>query len=69
MVLCVETRVRWIQKEGYHIEDLVLITDEAKRTLLLGIQKFMGDRITVKADLTAARLLDPHSNQVINPRG
>ena len=30
---CVETRVRWIKKEGYHIEDLVLITDDGPKVL------------------------------------
>ncbi|HIC88820.1 MAG TPA: aminopeptidase P family protein, partial [Anaerolineae bacterium] len=33
MTICVETRVRWVQKEGYHIEDLILITDEGPKIL------------------------------------
>ena len=33
MVICVETRVRWFQKEGYHIEDLVLITERGPRIM------------------------------------
>ena len=33
MVMCVETRVRWVQKEGYHIEDLVLITEKGPKVL------------------------------------
>lgn len=33
MVICVETRVRWVQKEGYHIEDLIQITDEGPKIL------------------------------------
>lgn len=33
MVICIETRVRWVQKEGYHIEDLVLITEEGSTIL------------------------------------
>ena len=28
MVFAVETRVRWPEKEGYHIEDFVVITEE-----------------------------------------
>lgn len=35
MVICVETRVRWVQKEGYHIEDLVLITEGAPEIMTL----------------------------------
>jgi Xaa-Pro aminopeptidase len=28
MVFAVETRVRWPEKEGYHIEDFVVIAEE-----------------------------------------
>lgn len=33
MMFCVETRVRWLGEVGYHIEDLVLVTDGAPRIL------------------------------------
>jgi Xaa-Pro aminopeptidase len=33
MVICVETRVRWIGQEGYHIEDLVLVTEQGPKLL------------------------------------
>ena len=33
MIICVETRARWVQREGYHIEDLVLITEEGPKVL------------------------------------
>jgi Xaa-Pro aminopeptidase len=33
MVICIETRVRWVQKEGYHIEDLILITEQGPKIL------------------------------------
>lgn len=31
MVFCVETRVRWPGKEGYHIEDTVVVTEQGPR--------------------------------------
>jgi len=33
MMLCIETRVRWLGKEGYHIEDLILITEQGPQVL------------------------------------
>ena len=33
MVFCLETRVRWPGKEGYHIEDMIRITDEGPEIL------------------------------------
>jgi len=33
MIMCIETRVRWVQKEGYHIEDLILITEEGPKVI------------------------------------
>lgn len=33
MIICVETRYRWAQKDHHHIEDLVLITEEGPRVL------------------------------------
>ena len=33
MMLCIETRVRWPGKEGYHIEDLVLVTEDAPKVI------------------------------------
>jgi Xaa-Pro dipeptidase len=33
MVICIETRVRWVGKEGYHIEDLILITEKGPEVL------------------------------------
>jgi Xaa-Pro aminopeptidase len=33
MVLCVETRVRWVGKEGYHVEDLILVTENGPKIL------------------------------------
>jgi Xaa-Pro aminopeptidase len=32
-VICIETRVRWIGKEGYHIEDLLHITEDGPQVL------------------------------------
>ncbi len=33
MMFCVETRVRWMGKVGYHMEDLILVTDGAPKVL------------------------------------
>lgn len=33
MIICIETRVRWVGKEGYHIEDLIHITPEGPQVL------------------------------------
>lgn len=33
MLICIETRARWVRKEGYHIEDLIWITEDEPKVL------------------------------------